>query len=148
MLYVLAENYGILTSQSCTCWYSTCDLTAHGGHVCLEKKGSGLWMANWLVVWNIFSLFSHVYIYIYVCVYICMWKNHPNWLVFFKGVGIPPTRSVDGQDFNRLQVMLLMLRNLYFRRSETPRSQRGRKWRRWETECTSTMVDARWCKGM
>ena len=32
----------------------------------------------WLVVWNIFS-FPYI------------GNNHPNWLIFFRGVGIPPT---------------------------------------------------------
>ena len=35
----------------------------------------------WLVVSNIF-LFHNI------------WDNHPNWLIFFRGVGIPPTSSV------------------------------------------------------
>ena len=35
----------------------------------------------WLVVWNFF----------YFSIY---WVNHPNWLIFFRGVGIPPTSNV------------------------------------------------------
>ena len=35
----------------------------------------------WLVVWNIF----------YFSIY-CTGNNHPNWLIFFRGVGKPPTR--------------------------------------------------------
>ena len=35
---------------------------------------------NWLAVWNIFYFSIH-------------WEcHHPNWLIFFRGVGIPPTR--------------------------------------------------------
>ena len=35
----------------------------------------------WLVVW----------IFFYFSIY---WVNHPNWLIFFRGVGIPPTSNV------------------------------------------------------
>ena len=39
-----------------------------------------IYFYNWLVVWNIF--FSPY-----------IWNNHPNWLICFRGVGIPPTRQ-------------------------------------------------------
>ena len=34
----------------------------------------------WLVVWSIFLTFPYI------------GSNHPNWLIFFRGVGVPPTR--------------------------------------------------------
>jgi len=42
-----------------------------------------LWskLKNWLVVSIIFLCFHNI------------WDNHPNWLIFFRGVGIPPTRD-------------------------------------------------------
>ena len=42
---------------------------------------------KWLVVWNIF----------YFSIY---WEcHHPNWLIFFRGVGIPPTSKVQFTSF-------------------------------------------------
>ena len=38
----------------------------------------GKWQIFWLVVWNIF-IFPYI------------GNNHPNWLIFLRGVGIPPT---------------------------------------------------------
>ena len=35
---------------------------------------------NWLVVWNMNFIFPYI------------GKNHPIWLIFFRGVGIPPIR--------------------------------------------------------
>ena len=36
---------------------------------------------DWLLVWNI-------------CFFPYIGNNHPNWLIFFRGVGQPPTRRV------------------------------------------------------
>ena len=38
----------------------------------------------WLVVWNMNFIFPYI------------GKNHPNWLIFFRGVGIPPTSIGQG----------------------------------------------------
>jgi len=37
----------------------------------------------WLVVWNIFYFSIYILLYIY---YIYIGNNHPNWLIFFRGV--------------------------------------------------------------
>ena len=36
-------------------------------------------LPDWLVVWNMAFIFPYI------------GNNHPNWLIFFRGVGIPPT---------------------------------------------------------
>ena len=44
------------------------------GHVWGEAIAWGIHIDTWLVVWNIFFIFPYV------------GKNHPNWLIYFRGV--------------------------------------------------------------
>ena len=41
---------------------------------CKSRCNHQLWNDGWLVVWNIFYFPFHI------------WDNHPNWLIFFRGV--------------------------------------------------------------
>ena len=54
------------------------------GEMRLTQKGGVSPNQNhiWLVVWLPFFIFSYV------------GNNHPNWLIFFRGVAQPPTRYV------------------------------------------------------
>ena len=52
-----------------------------------QKKNAGFRIQKWLVVWNMTFIFPYIYIYI--------GKIIPtDELIFFRGVGIPPTRKV------------------------------------------------------
>jgi hypothetical protein len=43
------------------------------------------WLKNWLVLWNMNGIWLSIY-------WECHHPNWLNWLIFFRGVGIPPTR--------------------------------------------------------
>ena len=63
-------------------WCPTCCVNKHSIFTCLGRLFSNQHNnKHWLVVWNIF----------YFPIY---WESHhPNWLIFFRGVAQPPTRT-------------------------------------------------------
>ena len=90
-----------VTSNSMSAWYLcplvVCWAEAFGSD--LVERPAAWWQPeiededDWLVVWNIFSIYIYIYMYVYICIYILGISSSQLTFIYFRGVAQSPTRD-------------------------------------------------------